>query len=131
MAEVPDLSGPGILLAATHIIDSTLSDETFNKWYNEIHIPDVVATGGVTQATRFRNANPDAAEKYLALYHVPDLSVVASEKFKNIPEKHEMLPGGKSIRDLVNMEVRFYKLVQVDPESKEQDGKPTKRFCSE
>lgn len=122
MTEVPDLSGPGILLAATYITDPALSDKTFNKWYNEIHIPDVIATGGISQATRFRNANPDATEKYLAIYHVPDLSIVTSEKFQKIPDKHEMLPDGRSIREVVNMEVRFYKLVQVDPESQDQDG---------
>ncbi|KAF2665012.1 hypothetical protein BT63DRAFT_464295 [Microthyrium microscopicum] len=115
------LSGPGILISASHIIKpSELSDEAFNKWYNEVHIPDVLATGGVSRATRFRNASSKATEKYLVIYEVDDLSVIASERFKNIPFKHKMLPGGGDIHDFVNMEIRFYKKIQTDPEGSGQ-----------
>ena len=63
-----------------------------------------------------------ATEAYLAIYHVPDLSVVKSDSFRSIPVTHEMLPGGESIHDFVNMEVRLYWLVQTDPEGAGQDG---------
>ncbi len=44
-------------------------DAEFNKWYNEVHIPDVVGTGCYYHATRFENINPKPGEaKYLAVY---------------------------------------------------------------
>jgi hypothetical protein len=135
----PPLSGPGIFLSASRITNPILSDAAFNKWYNEVHIRDVLATGGVSRATRFREANPNAKSHYLALYTVPDLSVILSDEFKKIPMTHESLPEGRSIHEMVNFDTRFYSFVQVDPPSegdeKRQEGKsdnhPTRSPCLE
>jgi hypothetical protein len=119
----PQLSGPGIILSASHITKpDQLSDETFNKWYNEVHIRDVLATGGVPNATRFRHADPKAAIPYLAVYTVPDLAIIHSEKFRSIPMRHPMLPNGGNIHEFANFDTRFYQLIQTDPETKQQDG---------
>jgi len=121
----PTLSGPGVIVSASHITKpDLLTDEAFNKWYNEVHIPDVLATGGVPIATRFRNANPAAPAPYLAIYTVPDLSIIHSQKFKNIPMTHKSLPEGGNIHNYANFDTRFYQLIQEHAEDEQSDGLP-------
>ncbi|MGE0542526.1 MAG: DUF4286 family protein [Dehalococcoidia bacterium] len=46
-------------------------DDDFNRWYNEVHVPDVIATGWVENGRRYRNLAADLREgesRYLALY---------------------------------------------------------------
>jgi hypothetical protein len=124
----PKLSGPGVIISASRITKpNELSDVVFNKWYNEVHIQDVLATGGVTRAARFREANPKATAPYLAIYTIPDLSIIESEEFKKVPMTHESLPGGGNVHSFVNFDTRFYSLIQEYPESDakkpEQEGK--------
>lgn len=41
----------------------------FNKWYNEVHIPDVLKTRCYYQATRYESIDPKPGQaKYLAIY---------------------------------------------------------------
>jgi hypothetical protein len=121
----PKLSGPGIIVSASHILKpDLLSESLFNKWYDEAHVGHVIATGGVPRATRFRDANPEAKNQYLCIYEVPDLAIATSDAFKSIPMTHEMLPNGANIHDLANFDTRFYELVQTDESSSKQDGKP-------
>lgn len=120
---VPNFSGPGIIVSASYILKpDLLSDDLFNKWYNEAHVPDVIATGGVPRAARFRNANPEAKNQYMCIYELPDLAIVTSEAFKKIPMTHDMLPDGADIHNLANFDTRFYELVQTDEKSSKQAG---------
>ncbi|KIW08888.1 uncharacterized protein PV09_00810 [Verruconis gallopava] len=117
-------SGPGIFLSLSKITNNKLlSDDLFNKWYNEVHLVDVLATGAVTRAYRYRNKNPEAERPYLALYICPDMSAIAGEKVKNIPMHSDLLPDGKSIHELVNFDTRFYSTTQefVKKELNQQD----------
>jgi hypothetical protein len=46
-------------------------EQAFNTWYNEVHVPDVIATGWVTSGLRYRNLSPELQPeeaRYLALY---------------------------------------------------------------
>lgn len=109
----PPPSGSGIFLSLSKITNhELLSDELFNKWYDEVHLRDVLATGKITRAYRFRNKSPDAERPYLALYICPDMSCIAGEEVKNIPMHSDLLPQGKSIHDLANFDTRFYNTTQ-------------------
>ncbi len=58
----------GLLLALTNCNDSSKEDE-FNTWYNDIHIPDVAATGVFQEAIRFVSTSPKRGEaKHIATY---------------------------------------------------------------
>jgi hypothetical protein len=53
------------------------SEDEFNRWYDEVHIPDVLnKIGGYVGAHRFRRAemrfDQNCPWKYLAIYDVPD-----------------------------------------------------------
>jgi hypothetical protein len=48
-------------------------DAAYNKWYDEVHLPDVLAVPGVRSAKRYRIATPGAGELkhgYLAIYEL-------------------------------------------------------------
>ncbi len=46
-------------------------EEEFNKWYNTIHLPDIMETPGFVRAIRYENTNPPEGQgKYIALYEI-------------------------------------------------------------
>ena len=107
----PPPSGPGIFASLSKITDSSLTDETFNKWYNEVHVRDVLKTGCITKAYRFKHKNPNAERPYLAIYICPDMSVIGGERMKSIPMTSDVL-GGRNCHDLANFDTRFYTTTQ-------------------
>ena len=57
-------------LVLTNAITGT--DEEFNRWYDEIHLGDVLQVPGIVAAQRFRAAGDAATEtyRYCALYEI-------------------------------------------------------------
>ncbi|MCS7206537.1 MAG: DUF4286 family protein [Dehalococcoidia bacterium] len=48
-----------------------LKEEEFNRWYDSVHLADMLATRLVTHPTRYRNADPLQRDaRYLAIYEV-------------------------------------------------------------
>jgi len=65
-------------------------EDDFNKWYNEIHIPDVLETAGVVRGTRYEAVEPSpGAGKYLAVYEVEadDLGAALKALKENMDRK--------------------------------------------
>jgi hypothetical protein len=92
------------------ISNKSLSDTAFNKWYDEVHVPDVVKTSGVTSAFRYKSIDPAAEKPYLALYAIPDISFCDSEEFNSIPINDDCFAAPKHLCfDDVDFEVRLYK----------------------
>ncbi|MGE0387481.1 MAG: hypothetical protein AB7Q97_22355 [Gammaproteobacteria bacterium] len=46
------------------------NDAEYNRWYDEVHLPDVCNVPGFNSARRFRLADGEGAFKYLAVYEV-------------------------------------------------------------
>jgi|FaiFalFF_MnMetaG_3_1042247.scaffolds.fasta_scaffold01479_5 hypothetical protein len=60
-----------------------LGEEEFNRWYDAVHLSDMVATGLVSHPTRYRNADPLLrGARYLAIYEVEREGLLAT-----IPEE--------------------------------------------
>lgn len=58
----------GVLIALVSCEDLSKIDE-MNEWYNETHIPDILATGCYFSATRYENTRPkDGDPTYVAIY---------------------------------------------------------------
>jgi hypothetical protein len=106
---------PGILWAGTTPKNpSTLSDSNFNKWYDSIHLRDVLDSEVPDFALRYKQTNPSAAIQYTAIYHVPDLSAMENNpKFANIPKTHDLLGGSKDWREELKHDIRAYELIQI------------------
>ena len=50
------IKGPGILFVRSRIAQSAkdiLDEQTFLKWYDEEHVPEVVATSGIKSGFRY------------------------------------------------------------------------------
>jgi hypothetical protein len=49
-------------------------DDAYNKFFNEVHLPEMVATPGIVTARRFRVEPPEAAAglpgQYVAIYEI-------------------------------------------------------------
>ncbi|QDS70905.1 hypothetical protein FKW77_006333 [Venturia effusa] len=107
------LTGPGLITSHSNITKpEAFSDDQFNTWYNNVHIPDVLATGAVTAAYRFHHADPESPKPYMAVYFVPDLSAIQSEGFQSIPMTHSSLPDGVSMHALAHFDTRIYSFTQ-------------------
>jgi hypothetical protein len=60
----------GKMLVFTNAVDGR--DEEFNRWYDEVHLAEVLALPVFTEARRFRLADaqrfPEQSHRYLAIY---------------------------------------------------------------
>lgn len=125
--EGPPLSGPGILWINSKVVKpDELSDELFQTWYEQVHIPDLIAArpGGIIASWRYRCFDPERSAPYLALYSVPDLGFLTSPEFKAVPMVHDMLPGGGPIHRFASFDARYYKQVQVYETENSKPGMP-------
>lgn len=59
-----------LLSVETNCTDPSREKE-FNKWYDSIHLPDVLEPEGILSGTRYENLNPGEGHgKYMALYEI-------------------------------------------------------------
>lgn len=72
-----------MLVVGLNVADKGKEAE-FNKWYNEIHFPDVLETQGFVKATRWENIAPGEKDaKFLALYEIETDDIDATMKALN------------------------------------------------
>jgi hypothetical protein len=82
--------GTWILVVESNCLDPEHEKE-FNEWYNNTHIPDVVAAPNIVRATRYELTEPfderftpsDGTGKYLAIYEIES----ESDDIKVVMEK--------------------------------------------
>jgi len=113
---------PGVLWVNSKLTKpDEVTAETFTKWYQEVHIPDIFKSVGIKSAYRYESVNPDDDRPYLAYYPVEDTGFFDSSDFKAIPVHSDLLPGSKAIFDYADFDTRYYKTTQLfEPEN----GKP-------
>ncbi|KAK4223263.1 hypothetical protein QBC38DRAFT_54264 [Podospora fimiseda] len=107
---------PGIITVKSGISSPDLSSETFRKWYEQIHIPDVLATPKITSALRYRDKSNSSTLPFLAIYNVDDLNWLNQEtcEFWKIPLHSDVLPADKQpIFTWAKFETEFYDLVST------------------
>jgi hypothetical protein len=95
-----------LLLVQVDCADPSRENE-FNKWYDEIHLPDMIKAPGLVKATRYLNLSPDTNKrpKYVTLYEIEAEDIDAFEKtFHECATKAEK--AGRMINILASE--RFY-----------------------
>ncbi|KAJ1337793.1 DUF4286 family protein [Microdochium nivale] len=125
MAAPPaDMSGKGLLFVNSRISSDLLDEATLLRWYDEDHIPEILATSGVESAVRFvdeaaKGRESEGGRPYLHVYPLQDIKFLVTPEFAAISVTSELLPGSGLVYDLVDFDVRYYSLVQVyDPTGK-------------
>lgn len=70
-----------VLIVHSRPVEPSREDE-FNKWYDEVHIPDVTSVSGVVSGRRFKKAGgaDDGGYPYLAIYELDTEDVGATMK---------------------------------------------------
>jgi hypothetical protein len=46
------------------------NEATFNKWYDEVHVPELLTVDGITAARRFKVIKSNTPWPYTALYEI-------------------------------------------------------------
>lgn len=87
----------------------------FNRWYNDVHVPDVLETPGVVRASRYEAVDA-AGSKYLALYEIEanDLQAVMKAIGENLEKKRAQgrmsdllkMPPPRSYRQIFSLSAR-------------------------
>lgn len=91
------------------VTDSSLDEESYNQWYQQFHIPDILKSGSVAMASWYR-ALPK--ESWLALYYCHDFKFMTDpEKLNAIPKTHPLLSAeGKKVWEVASFDMRHYEL---------------------
>ena len=76
-----DKKGTGLLMVWVDV-PADREDE-FNRWYNEEHLPELLAVPGVLSAARYEAVS--SGPKHLACYELESSAVVDSDAFKDRP----------------------------------------------
>lgn len=111
---------PGLMFIGSKITDPNVSDADYNKFYNEEHLPGVLAffkKHGIDNAfaLRYRNVtNSHAYMPYLALYPVPDAQWILSPDQKRLTEdtKKSKILGVDNIWEHMDFHLRPYEKIQ-------------------
>jgi len=70
----------GILLVLSNCKDGAKEQE-FNRWYEDVHIPDILDTGAFHTAYRYESLDPEATKaKYLAIYETDNIDPAKSRE---------------------------------------------------
>ena len=73
----------GMLLVLSNCKD-TDDEKEFNRWYEDVHIPDILDTGAYHTAYRYVSTDPEATKgKYLAIYETDNRDAAAAREKLN------------------------------------------------
>ena len=79
--DTDEMAVPGLLYVDARFIDSQLTLDAYNKWYDGEHIPHLLSMSGCHAAMRYVDTNEHAKEPYLTLYPLKDVSWVHGAEF--------------------------------------------------
>jgi hypothetical protein len=111
------IQGPGLLFVRSRIEQSAkdiLDEESFLRWYDDEHIPEVVSTSGIRSGFRYVDiaktsplGSPSNSKPFLAFYPMNYLAFTLSEEFKRIAVKSENLPGSGIVYDMADFDISY------------------------
>ncbi|KAF2161836.1 hypothetical protein M409DRAFT_27892 [Zasmidium cellare ATCC 36951] len=116
---------PGLTFVASNVLDPAKTlDEKYNKFYNDEHLPDVLASGLTKLALRYKNINTESKMPYIALYPVEDASMTGSEAAVKLIQdtRKSKTFDGEDIYDYINFDIRRYEKIQTY-EAYQQEGR--------
>ena len=114
---------PGLLYVLSNPNHPKLSEDTYNKWYSDFHIRNVVNSGLADLAIRYKNVTVDSAFHYLCVYRLPDIAKLQDEGLmESIPKTHELLPDGKAWDEVQKTDSKLVELMQKFEGKVPKDG---------
>ncbi|KAI8633633.1 hypothetical protein F5Y19DRAFT_414299 [Xylariaceae sp. FL1651] len=107
---------PGLMYVGSRVRNpQRTSDELYNRFYNDEHLPEVLSHGHSKLALRYKNADINAPLPYIALYPIDDASFIGSPTSKQLIEdtKRSKMLGCDNIFELIYFEMRPYEKIQT------------------
>jgi len=99
-ARAGTMASSGVWIIESNCID-TEREADFNRWYNEIHIPDLLATECFVAAYRFESQSGQGGGRYLALYETNGDPVEAVDRF--VKEHRPGLKAGGRLSEIIDV----------------------------
>ncbi len=59
-----------VVLAMNGPVEGEGQEETYNRWYDEVHIPELLAIPGIVKATRYKVVQSNQPWPYVAAYEI-------------------------------------------------------------
>ena len=94
-----------ILVTSVDISDG--AEEEFNRWYNEVHLPQVLACPGFLGATRYECTA--GQPRYIAIYELE------GEEALQTPEMQAVRGWGEMFPHVRNFHERIYRQIHSAP----------------
>jgi hypothetical protein len=86
-----------MLVTSVDIADN--AEEDFNRWYNETHLPEVLACPGFVSATRYECTA--GQPRYLAVYELEGEDALTTPEMKRVRGWGEMFPYVRNFHERV------------------------------
>ena len=116
-------SGPGIIQSFITVPeDSKLSEETLEKWLDNVYVPALIETGVVKSAWRYKAANPHSDKPLMSIYKIPELRDVQAGKLQDIKRTSDLFPTDRPLEDFVISESRILGLEELYETTKQPEG---------
>jgi hypothetical protein len=90
-----------ILLTSVDI--SPGAEDEFNRWYNEKHLPEILACPGFLSATRFECAQGEP--RYIAVYELEDEGALKTPEMQRIRGWGDMFPHVRNFHERIYNEI--------------------------
>ena len=87
-------------LLVTRVDIAPVVETEWNRWYDEIHVPEILKVPGFLTARRYRAI--EGAPKYMALYEMEDVQAFYSDAFNRAKG------WGQFLSDISNKTVNVY-----------------------
>ena len=102
---------PKCLLVVTAEVDPEVEDE-WNRWYDTVHVPDVLACPGVRRGQRYVSEGPVSESTrgqtervnrriYTAIYEMDNPTVTSTPEFQAMRGWHHFAPHVRSLTRVV------------------------------
>jgi len=90
-----------VLITSVDIGDGAEAD--FNRWYNGVHLPEVLACPGFVSATRFECT--DGQPRYLAIYELESEEALTTREMQRVRGWGEMFPHVRNFHERVYRQI--------------------------
>jgi hypothetical protein len=99
---------PNRTILVTSVDIEPAASEEFNRWYEERHLPDILACPGFVSCTRFECVG-EREPRYLAIYELE------SEDALTTPEMQRVRGWGDQFPVVKNFHERIYRAIHEAP----------------
>jgi hypothetical protein len=96
-----------VILVTTVDVDPA-GEAQFNKWYNEKHLPEVMACPGFRSARRFRSAYGEP--KYIAIYELESEEALRTPQMRAVRGWGDMFPYVRNFHERIYH--KFHEIVK-------------------